>query len=162
MIRYMKLVIAFFLLFNFYFLIIASAQLKDSTVHSAVANTKMILQMGGYKNGSRALVADFKKLVKVNPVLSLKDEKGIAFPVVSFEFVWRQRSFADDVQTGKPKLTYTAVGQKIKGNKLIEDWVQEINETLSTGDELNFITIIYYDAKKNKTFLAPDLKILIN
>lgn len=141
---------------------IVSAQLKDSTTQSAVANTKLVPALGGYKNGSKALVSDFKKLVKVNPILNLKDEKGIAYTIVSFELVWRQKSMADDVRTGKSKINYTAVGQKFKGNRLNEDWVQEINETLSSGDELNFTTIIYFDAKKNKTFLAPNLKISIN
>lgn len=141
---------------------IATAQPKiDSTTKTAVANAKLVPALGAYKNGSKAFAADLKKLIKVNSILTLKDEKGISYAITSFEFTWRQKSIADDVITGKRKVNYTTVGQKFIGNRINEDWVQEITEVLNVGDELNFDTILYFDAKKHKTFLAPDLKISI-
>ncbi len=162
MFKYKKIVGGAFLLFNFYFLIGISAQPKtDSITKTAVANPKLIIAFAAYKNGSKISVANFKNLLKTSPTLVLKDEKGINYTVTSFEFTWRQKSIDDDVQTGKPKINYTTVGQKFKGNKLDEDWIKEITELLNAGDQLNFNTILYFDAKKNKTFLAPGLKIEI-
>lgn len=162
MVKHKKIFVVIFLLFNLKFLISISAQSKtDSIPKTAVVNAKLVVALGSYKNGSKVSVANFKNMLKANPTLVLKDEKGITYTVTSFEFTWQQKSIADDVETGKPKINYTTVGQKFKGNKLDEDWVKEITEILNAGDHINFNTIIYFDAKKNKTFLAPDLSIEI-
>lgn len=144
------------------FINIAFAQHKtDSVKVKSIATTNLVPFFGTNKNGSKVLAADIIKLLKANTILSLKDNKGTNYPVVSFEFTWRQKLYADDAITGKPKTTYNMVGQTIRGNKITADWIEEMTGLLKAGEDINFSTIIYFDAKKNGTFIAPSLGIII-
>lgn len=116
--------------------------------------------LGPY-SGGKAIIADLKKLMDLNPVIKVKDAKGTEYKVISFEITWKRKELNDDIRTGKPKTGYYMVGADIKSNQLPENWRTEISSGIRSGEELNVGNILYNDPKKKMNYKAPDILLSI-
>jgi len=125
------------------------------------AQAKPLPTFGAYTNGSKAFVADLKRLLTTNPQLKLKDSKGVSYPVVSFDITWKKKETSDDFKTGKPVTVYTYSGGSLTGNQLTDGWREEISTYIQKGEEITFSTILYMDPKRKVNTKAPSLVLSI-
>ena len=134
--------------------------IKSKTDTGAI-KPKIVPSLGPWIDGSKAFAADVKKLLALNPQLSLKDEKGFPYKVLSYELTWKKKDISDDIRTGKQKTVFYYVGGTIEGNLVPDSWKEEISNFIQKGEELSFNTILYFDPKRKVTVKAPSLVVTI-
>ena len=99
--------------------------------------------------------------MSLNPIVKVKDAKGVEYKVVAFEITWKRKETSDDVRTGKPKTVYYMVGADVKSNQLPESWRTQISAGIQTGEEIAINGIVYNDPKKKTNYKAPDILLTI-
>lgn len=122
-----------------------------SQVKSDTAKPALKASIGPYAGG-KAVAADVKKLMSLNPPLKVTDAKGATFQVLSYEMTWKKIEQSEDVKTGKPKSVYYLVGTDVKSSQIPESWREQISNEVKKGEEITFSQIIYFDAKKKANF----------
>ena len=97
----------------------------------------------------------------LNPVVKVKDTKGIEYKVISYEITWKRKELIDDIKTGKPKTVYYMVGTDVKSNQLPESWRTQISIGIKAGEEISFSNILFNDSKKKTNYKGPDILLSI-
>ncbi|MCO6497119.1 MAG: hypothetical protein J5I50_05600 [Chitinophagaceae bacterium] len=92
--------------------------------------------------------------------LEVKDAKGISYPVISYGFLYKKKSYIDNAETGKLEKTFTVVSDRFEGGTLPEIWIENIKDAVKPEEELYFFDILVKDSKGRK-FNSPDLKFYI-
>jgi hypothetical protein len=140
------------------FILVTSAQPKTDTAKKI---KPVVTSFLGPYSVSKALASDVKRLMGVNPIVKVKDEKGVEYKVIFYEITWKKKEMSDDIKTGKPKPVFYMVGADVKSNVLPESWRTEIANGIKKGEEIAIGGIIYNDPKKRGNYKAPDILITI-
>lgn len=122
------------------------AQVKKDT--AKVVKPVFTASMGMYNGTAKALTADVKKLVAANPVIKVKDAKGVEYKVTAFEATWKRKEQSDDIKTGKQKTVFYMVGTDVRGNQLPDILRQQIGTGLQAGEEIMLNNILFFDPQK--------------
>lgn len=92
--------------------------------------------------------------------LTVKDSKGTPYKLRYYQFVYKRKDSFENLKTGKPEVVYNTVGQSFYETPLPKVWVDNIIRQLKPGEELFFFDVLAED-KTNRTFYAPNLKIIV-
>lgn len=92
--------------------------------------------------------------------LTVKDARGTSFKIENYRLLYRKIGYVENPETGKPEMHYTTVASRFTETPLPKVWSDNIQYTLSPGEELFFFEILVADKNGNR-FYAPDLKIFI-
>lgn len=90
--------------------------------------------------------------------LKITDDKGVAYQVSSYQFLYKQIVATEDEQTGRVSLTTSNKSSLFKVTPLPPLWVNTIRENIKPGEQFIFFSVIAKDAQ-GRVFYAPDLKI---
>lgn len=92
--------------------------------------------------------------------LKVTDDKGAEYRLRYYQFVYKRKDSFENLKTGRPEVVYNTVGQSFYETPLPKVWVDNIRRQLKAGEELYFFDLLAED-KSNKTFYAPNLKIIV-
>ena len=92
--------------------------------------------------------------------LKITDAKNNQYTVVSYQFLYRQKSFIMDDETGKKEQVFTLSADRFNSTPLPKVWVDNIKQRLQSDEQLYFFDIVVKD-KEGRQFFAPELKITI-
>lgn len=92
--------------------------------------------------------------------LKITDEKNNQYPVVSYQFLYRQKSYILNDETGKKEKVFTISADRFKETPLPKLWVDIIRQRLQPEEQLYFFDIVVRD-KEGREFFAPEIKITI-
>lgn len=134
------------------------AQAKKDTAKSA--KPLFTASLGFYSGTAKALSSDVKRLMTVNPIVKVKDAKGMEYKVVAFEVTWKRKELSDDIKSGKPRTVFYMVGADIKTNQLPEMFRQQISTGLQAGEEVMLSNILYIDPKTKTNYKAGNSIVL--
>lgn len=114
--------------------------------------------LGVNQNGAQVTVDEGVQLVGLP--LKITDAKNNQYAVDSYQFLYRQKSYILDDETGKKEEVYTISADRFKSTPLPKIWVDNIKRRLQNGEQLYFFDIVVKD-KEGRDFFAPELKITI-
>jgi hypothetical protein len=114
--------------------------------------------LGVNQNGAQVTVDEGVQLVSLP--LKITDAEKNQYAVVSYQFLYRQKSFILNDETGKKEEVYTISADRFKSTPLPKVWVDNIKQRLQNGEQLYFFDIVVKD-KNGREFFAPELKITI-
>lgn len=114
--------------------------------------------LGINQNGAQVTVDEGEQLVGLP--LKITDTKNNQFPVDSYQFLYRQKSYILDDETGKKEEVFTISADRFTSTPLPKIWVDNIKRRLQNGEQLYFFDIVVKDREGQK-FFAPELKITI-
>lgn len=114
--------------------------------------------LGINQNGAQVTVDEGEQLVGLP--LKITDAKNNQYPVDSYQFLYRQKSYILDDETGKKEEVYTISADRFTSTPLPKIWVDNIKRRLQNGEQLYFFDIVVKDREGQK-FFAPELKITI-
>ena len=92
--------------------------------------------------------------------LTISDAKKAAYPVVSYQCLYRRKGVTEDEETGKASPTTTVVAQTFRSTPLSPIWIKTFSDQLKSGDEIYFFDVVSKDAQ-GKFFFAPSLLIKV-
>ena len=92
--------------------------------------------------------------------LKVTDEKNNQYPVVSYQFLYRQKSYILNDESGKKEKVFTISANRFKETPLPKLWVDNIRQRLQSEEQLYFFDIVVKD-KERREFFAPEIKITI-
>jgi len=147
----------FFLLVSF----AATSFAQDSTIITKVSKFKppaVKTYLGINQNGAQVTVDEGNQLVGLP--LKVVDDKNNIYPIDSYQFLYRQKSYILDDETGKRETTFTLAADRFDTTPLPKMWVDNIAGRLQPEDQLYFFDIVVKD-KEGRRFFAPELKITI-
>ena len=114
--------------------------------------------LGVNQNGAQVTVDEGVQLVGLP--LKITDAKNNQYSVASYQFLYRQKSYIMDDETGKKEQVFTISADRFKTTPLPKVWVDNLKQRLQKGEELYFFDIVVKD-KEGRNFFAPELKITI-
>lgn len=114
--------------------------------------------LGVNQNGAQVTVDEGVQLVGLP--LKITDAKNNQYSVASYQFLYRQKSYIMDDETGKKEQVFTISADRFNSTPLPKVWVDNIKQRLQKGEELYFFDIVVKD-KEGRGFFAPELKITI-
>lgn len=114
--------------------------------------------LGINQNGAQVTVDEGEQLVGLP--LKITDAKNNQYPVDSYQFLYRQKSYILDDETGKKEEVFTISADRFTSTPLPKIWVDNIKRRLQNGEQLYFFDIVVKDREGQK-FFAPELKITI-
>lgn len=114
--------------------------------------------LGINQNGAQVTVDEGEQLVGLP--LKITDAKNNQYPVDSYQFLYRQKSYILDDETGKKEEVFTISADRFTSTPLQKIWVDNIKRGLQNGEQLYFFDIVVKD-KEGRQFFAPELKITI-
>lgn len=114
--------------------------------------------LGVNQNGAQVTVDEGVQLVGLP--LKITDAKNNQYTIDSYQFLYRQKSYILDDETGKKEEVYTISADRFKSTPLPKIWVDNIKRRLQNGEQLYFFDIVVKD-KEGRDFFAPELKITI-
>ncbi|HEY5369521.1 MAG TPA: hypothetical protein VIJ75_11055 [Hanamia sp.] len=148
---------SFFLLFS----IAASSFAQDSTIITKIPKFKPPVVktfLGVNQNGAQVTAEQGNQLVGLP--LKIVDEKNNTYPIDSYQFLYKQKSYVLNDETGKQETTFTQVADRFDSTPLPKVWIDNIAGRLQPDEELYFFDIVVKD-KEGRLFFAPELKITI-
>lgn len=92
----------------------------------------------------------------VSVPLTITDAKKAAYPIVSYQCLYRRRGVTENEETGKTSPTTTIVAQTFRTTPLSKIWIKTISDQLKSGEEVYFFDVVSKDAQ-GKFFFAPNL-----
>ena len=92
--------------------------------------------------------------------LKVIDAKNNQYTIDSYQFLYRQKSFIRDDETGKKEEVFTISADRFNTTPLPKVWVDNIRRSLQQDEQLHFFDIVVKD-KEGRQFFAPELKITI-
>lgn len=114
--------------------------------------------LGINQNGAQVTVDEGEQLVGLP--LKITDAKNNQYPVDSYQFLYRQKSYILDDETGKKEQVFSISADRFTSTPLPKIWVDNIKRGLQNGEQLYFFDIVVKD-KEGRQFFAPELKITI-
>lgn len=147
----------FFLLVSF----AATSFGQDSTIITKMPKFKppvVKTYLGVNQNGAQVTVDEGNQLVGLP--LKVVDDKNNIYPIESYQFLYRQKSYILDDETGKRETTFTLAADRFDTTPLPKMWVDNIAGRLQPEEQLYFFDIVVKD-KEGRRFFAPELKITI-
>ncbi|HEU5052284.1 MAG TPA: hypothetical protein VFT78_04185 [Hanamia sp.] len=157
----MKLFLRFFLCI--FFLPLATnhlfAQQKQTIVKEPKFKPPVVkTYLGVNQNGAKVTADEGVQLAGLP--LKVVDANNNQYPVVSYQFLYRQKSFIRNDQTGKPEEVFTISADRFTNTPLPKVWVDNITRNLQKDEQLYFFDIVVKD-KEGRQFFAPEIKITI-
>jgi len=114
--------------------------------------------LGTDENGATVTADEGSQLVGLP--LKIVDAKNNQYPVQSYQFLYRQKSYIQDDETGKKKAVFTIASARFNATPLPDVWINNIKGRLQKDEQLYFFDIVVKD-KEGRNFFAPELKITI-
>jgi hypothetical protein len=114
--------------------------------------------LGVNQNGAQVTVDEGVQLVGLP--LKIIDAKNNQYTIDSYQFLYRQKSFIRDDETGKTEEVFTISADRFNSTPLPKVWVDNIRGRLQKDEQLYFFDIVVKD-KQGRSFFAPELKITI-
>jgi hypothetical protein len=113
--------------------------------------------LGVNQNGAEVTLDEGTQLVGLP--LKITDEKNNQYPVVSYQFLYRQKSYILN-ETGEKEKVFTISADRFQETPLPKLWVENIRQRLQPEEQLYFFDIVVKD-KEGREFFAPEIKITI-
>jgi hypothetical protein len=110
------------------------------------------------QNGEQVTAAEANQLIGMP--LKVVDAKNNVYPISSYQFLYREKSYILDDQTGKKEVSFTIVADRFKKTPLPKVWIDNIKGRLQKDEQLYFFDVVVTD-KEGREFFAPELKITI-
>jgi hypothetical protein len=114
--------------------------------------------LGVNQNGAEVTLDEGTQLVGLP--LKITDEKNNQYPVVSYQFLYRQKSYILNDETGEKEKVFTISADRFQETPLPKLWVENIRQRLQPEEQLYFFDIVVKD-KEGREFFAPEIKITI-
>jgi len=114
--------------------------------------------LGVNQNGAEVTLDEGTQLVGLP--LKITDEKNSQYPVVSYQFLYRQKSYILNDETGEKEKVFTISADPFQETPLPKLWVENIRQRLQPEEQLYFFDIVVKD-KEGREFFAPEIKITI-
>lgn len=157
----MKIIIKYFLCF---FLFVATAKISFAQQKEVITKVQKFkppvvkTYLGINQNGAQVTADEANQLISLP--LKITDAKNNPYPVESYQFLYRQKSFIRDDETGKIETVFTIVADRFNATPLPKNWADNIKGRLQKDEQLYFFDIIVKD-KEGRKFFAPEIKITI-
>ncbi|HEY8658257.1 MAG TPA: hypothetical protein VIL78_04425 [Hanamia sp.] len=114
--------------------------------------------LGNNQNGDSVELAKASRLIALP--LQIKDNKNNEYAIDSYQFLYRQKGYLQDEETGKVKVVFTIKSDRFFNTPLPESWVNSLKNVFQKDEQLYFFDIVVKD-KEGRRFFAPELKITI-
>lgn len=114
--------------------------------------------LGSNQNGAGVTVDEGVQLVGLP--LKIIDAKNNQYTIDSYQFLYRQKSFIRNDETGKTEEVFTISADRFNSTPLPKVWIDNISRRLQKDEQLYFFDIVVKD-KQGRSFFAPELKITI-
>lgn len=114
--------------------------------------------LGVNQNGANVTAAEGEQLVSLP--LKVVDANNNQYPVYSYQFLYKEKSYILDDETGKRETVFTIASDRFSTTPLPKVWIDNIKTKLQADEELYFFDIVVKD-KEGRIFFAPQLKITI-
>lgn len=114
--------------------------------------------LGINQNGAQVTADEGNQLVGLP--LKIVDDKNNQYPVSSYQFLYRQKSYMLNEETGKKEVSFTIAAARFDKTPLPKVWIDNIKGRLQKDEQLYFFDIVVKD-KEGREFFAPELKITI-
>ena len=157
----MKIILKYFCCFFLLASFAATSFAQDSTIITKMPKFKppvVKTYLGVNQNGAQVTVDEGNQLVGLP--LKVVDDKNNIYPIESYQFLYRQKSYILDDETGKRETTFTLAADRFDTTPLPKMWVDNIAGRLQPEEQLYFFDIVVKD-KQGRRFFAPELKITI-
>ena len=157
----MKIILKYSGCFFLLFFLVATSFAQDSTIITREPKFKPPVVktfLGVNQNGARVTVDEGNQLVGLP--LKIVDDKNNTYSIASYQFLYKQKSYILDDETGKRETTFTLAADRFDATPLPKVWVNNITGRLQSGEQLYFFDIVVKD-KQGRSFFAPELKITI-
>lgn len=114
--------------------------------------------LGVNQNGAEVTLDEGTQLVGLP--LKITDEKNNQYRVVSYQFLYRQKSYILNDETGEKEKVFTISADRFQETPLPKLWIENIRQRLQPEEQLYFFDIVVKD-KEGREFFAPEIKITI-
>ena len=114
--------------------------------------------LGINQNGAQVTPDEGNQLVGLP--LKIVDDKNNVYPISTYSFLYREKGYIVDDETGKNEVTFNNVADRFDKTPLPKVWVDNIRGRLQADEQLYFFDIVVKD-KEGREFYAPELKITI-
>ncbi len=114
--------------------------------------------LGINQNGAKVTSDEGEQLVGLP--LKVVDAKNNQYTVDSYQFLYKEKSYIVDDETGKKETVFTIASDRFTTTPLPQVWINNIKSKLQADEELYFFDIVVKD-KEGRLFFAPELKITI-
>ena len=153
---FLKYGLCLFLLFSF----VTVSFAQDTTITREPKFKPPVVKtiLGVNQNGAQVTADEGNQLVGLP--LKIVDDKNNAYPIESYQFLYRQKSYILNPETGKKEVSFTLAADRFFATPLPKVWVDNIKGRLQPDEQLYFFDIVVKD-KQGRRFFAPELKITI-
>lgn len=114
--------------------------------------------LGINENGASVTKEEATQLLALP--LKIVDDKKNAYPIDSYQFLYRRKGVIEDEQTGKKEVAFTIVSNRFSTTPLPKVWVDNIKDNLKKDEQLYYFDIVVKD-KQGRKFPAPEIKITL-
>ena len=140
-------------------LLAAGTQLQAQTKPVAKYKVpKLYTQLGSLKDSVSISVSEAENII--GQPLKISDDKKGVYTISSYQFLYRKRGVTENEETGKVSPISSIVSSRFKITPLPATWVNQVRETIKSGEELFFFDVIAKDAA-GRVMYAPNLKIMV-
>lgn len=157
----MKMILRYFLCFFLFNSLIGISFAQDTTIITKIPKFRPPIVktfLGVNQNGAQVTTDEGKQLAGLP--LKIVDEKNNTYAIDSYQFLYKQKSYVLNDETGKREVTYTIAANRFDSTPLPKVWVVSIQSRLQPDEQLYFFDIVVKD-KQGRKFFAPELKITI-
>ena len=158
----MKIVIKFFLCYILLSTVTTSSfaqAARDTIIREPKFKPPVVkTYLGVNQNGAQVTAEEGAELVGLP--LKVTDAKNHMYIISSYQFLYRQKSYILDDQSGKKQEVFTISADRFNITPLPKVWVDNIRGRLQKDEQLYFFDIVVKD-KEGRIFFAPPLKITI-
>ncbi len=156
----MKIIIKSLLLFYLIFAVSAVfAQDKEIITKEPKFKPPVVkTYLGVNQNGALVTKEEASQLIGLP--LKIVDDKKNAYPIDSYQFLYRRKSTIQNDETGRKETTFTIVADRFDSTPLPKVWIENTKDQFKKDEQLYFFDIVVKD-KEGRKFFAPELKITI-
>lgn len=115
-------------------------------------------QLGGFRDSVSIPVSEAENII--GQQLKIFDDKKGVYTVSSYQFLYRKKGVTENEKTGKVSPITSIVSSRFKITPLPTTWINQVRETVKSGEELFFFDVIAKDAQ-GRVMYAPNLKIMV-
>ena len=119
---------------------------------------KLYTQLGSLKDSVNISVSEAENII--GQPLKISDDKKGVYTISSYQFLYRKRGVTENEETGKVSPITSIVSSRFKITPLPNTWINQVKETVRSGEELFFFDVIAKDAQ-GRVMYAPNLKIIV-
>ena len=135
------------------------AQTRDTIIRETKFKPPVVkTYLGVNQNGAQVTADEGVQLVGLP--LKVVDAKDNQYTIDSYQFLYRQKSYILNDETGKKEQVFTIAADRFNSTPLPKVWVDNIKRQLQKDEQLYFFDIVVQD-KQGRKFFAPELKITI-